>query len=90
MTAAVTNTAFAGPWGVSSTANLIPDRETGLGKWTVRNVSETIRTGRHLGRKTACRNRARRRLPSRALVVSFRGHADSLHCRRDGRRQVAT
>lgn len=50
MTAAVTNTAFAGPWGVSFTANLTPDRETGLGKWTVRNFTETIRTGRHLGR----------------------------------------
>ena len=29
-----TNTAFAGPWGVSFTANLTPDPETGLGKWT--------------------------------------------------------
>jgi hypothetical protein len=29
-----TNTAFAGPWGVSFTANLTPDAETGLGKWT--------------------------------------------------------
>ena len=47
---AVTNTAWAGPWGVSFTANLTPDRETGLGKWTVRNFTETIRTGRHLGR----------------------------------------
>lgn len=45
-----TNTAWAGPWGVSFTANLTPDRETGLGKWTVRNFIETIRTGRHLGR----------------------------------------
>jgi hypothetical protein len=35
---------------VSFTANLTPDRETGLGKWTVRNFTETIRTGRHLGR----------------------------------------
>jgi len=50
MTAAATNTAFSGPWGVSFTANLTPDRETGLGKWTVRNFTETIRTGRHLGR----------------------------------------
>ena len=49
-TAAATNTAFAGPFGVSFTANLTPDRETGLGKWTVRNFTETIRTGRHLGR----------------------------------------
>jgi hypothetical protein len=45
-----TNTAWSGPWGVSFTANLTPDRETGLGKWTVRNFIETIRTGRHLGR----------------------------------------
>ena len=45
-----TGTAFAGPWGVSFTANLTPDKETGLGKWTQRNFSETIRTGRHMGR----------------------------------------
>jgi mono/diheme cytochrome c family protein len=44
---AATNTAFAGPWGVSYTANLTPDLETGLGKWTQRNFTETIRTGRH-------------------------------------------
>ena len=47
---AATNTAFSGPWGVSFTANLTPDRETGLGKWTQRNFTETIRTGRHMGR----------------------------------------
>lgn len=50
MTASATNTAFAGPWGVSFTANLTPDRETGLGKWTTRTFIDTIRTGRHLGR----------------------------------------
>ena len=50
MTSRATNTAFAGPWGMSFTANLTPDRETGLGKWTARNFIETIRTGRHLGR----------------------------------------
>ena len=50
MTAAATNTAWAGPWGVSFTANLTPDAETGLGKWTQRNFTETIRTGRHMGR----------------------------------------
>ena len=33
-TVAATNTAFAGPWGVSFTANLTPDKETGLGDWT--------------------------------------------------------
>ena len=48
--AAVTNTAWSGPWGISFTANLTPDPETGLGKWTQRNFVETIRTGRHMGR----------------------------------------
>jgi hypothetical protein len=48
--AAATNTAWSGPWGVSFTANLTPDAETGLGKWTQRNFTETIRTGRHMGR----------------------------------------
>ena len=50
MIAAATNTAWSGPWGVSFTANLTPDPETGLGKWTQRNFTETIRTGRHHGR----------------------------------------
>jgi hypothetical protein len=45
-----TSTAWAGPWGVSFTANLTPDRETGLGSWTLRNFRDTIRNGRHLGR----------------------------------------
>nr|HET7859806.1 c-type cytochrome [Caldimonas sp.] len=44
-----TNTAWAGPWGVSFTANLTPDDDTGLGRWTVKQFIETIRTGRHLG-----------------------------------------
>lgn len=48
--AAATNTAWSGPWGVSYTANLTPDPETGLGKWTQRNFVDTIRTGRHMGR----------------------------------------
>lgn len=46
---AATNTAHAGPWGVSYTANLTPDRETGLGTWTEQNFIDTIRNGRHLG-----------------------------------------
>jgi hypothetical protein len=50
MTAAGTNTAWAGPWGVSFTANLTPDNETGTGKWSARNFRDTIRTGRHFGR----------------------------------------
>ena len=50
MVAAPTNTAFSGPWGVSFTANLTPDPETGLGKWTQQTFTQTIRTGRHMGR----------------------------------------
>ncbi|HVE48983.1 MAG TPA: diheme cytochrome c-553, partial [Casimicrobiaceae bacterium] len=50
VSAAATNTAWSGPWGVSFTANLTPDAETGLGKWTQRNFTDTIRTGRHMGR----------------------------------------
>ena len=50
MTASGTNTAWAGPWGVSFTANLTPDAETGLGRWTEQDFIRTIRTGRHMGR----------------------------------------
>lgn len=48
-TAAGTNTAFAGPWGVSYTANLTPDKLTGLGIWTEDIFIKTIRSGRHWG-----------------------------------------
>ncbi len=48
-TAAPTNTAFSGPWGVSYTANLTPDRNTGLGIWTEEMFISAIRTGRHMG-----------------------------------------
>lgn len=44
-----TNTAFAGPWGVSFTANLTPDPETGLGRWTAETFIQALRTGRHEG-----------------------------------------
>jgi hypothetical protein len=47
---AATNTAYAGPWGVSFTANLTPDPETGLGKWTEDMFIQTMRTGRHEGK----------------------------------------
>lgn len=53
MTAGATNTAWAGPWGVSFTANLTPDKETGLGRWTEADFIRTIRTGRHMGRGRA-------------------------------------
>jgi mono/diheme cytochrome c family protein len=47
---AATNTAFAGPWGVSFTANLTPDRETGLGDWTEEMFIATMRNRRHQGK----------------------------------------
>jgi mono/diheme cytochrome c family protein len=50
VTISATNTAWSGPWGTSFTANLTPDPETGLGRWTLRNFKDTMRTGRHLGR----------------------------------------
>ena len=50
VTTTATSTAWSGPWGVSFTANLTPDPETGLGRWTLRNFKDTIRSGRHLGR----------------------------------------
>jgi mono/diheme cytochrome c family protein len=53
MSSAGTNTAHSGPWGVSFTANLTPDPETGIGKWTFRNFKDTIRSGRHFGRGRA-------------------------------------
>lgn len=45
-----TNTAFFGPWGVSFTANLTPDKETGLGNWTEAQFMMALRTGRHEGK----------------------------------------
>jgi hypothetical protein len=44
-----TNTAFAGPWGISYAANLTPDQNTGLGIWTEKMFVTAIRTGRHMG-----------------------------------------
>jgi mono/diheme cytochrome c family protein len=43
-------TAFAGPWGVSFTMNLTPDKETGLGNWTEEMFIAAMKTGRHEGK----------------------------------------
>lgn len=43
-----TNTAFAGPWGVSYAPNLTPDA-TGLGSWTEANFVKALKEGKHLG-----------------------------------------
>jgi mono/diheme cytochrome c family protein len=47
--AAGTNTAFAGPWGISYTRNLTPEPLTGIGIWTEDMFIKTIRSGRHWG-----------------------------------------
>jgi len=46
---AATNTAWSGPWGVSFTRNLTPDKETGLGTWTEQEFIATLRHGRSRG-----------------------------------------
>jgi hypothetical protein len=38
-------TAWRGPWGMTLSRNLTPDRETGLGAWTLADFKRTIRTG---------------------------------------------
>jgi len=44
-----TNTAFSGPWGISYTANLTPDQNTGIGIWTEEMFMNAIRQGKHMG-----------------------------------------
>ena len=47
---AATMTAWSGPWGTSFTKNLTPDKETGLGDWTVEEFIATMKTGRERGK----------------------------------------
>ena len=46
---APTFTAWSGPWGISFTANLTPDQNTGLGIWTEDMFIRAIREGKHMG-----------------------------------------
>jgi mono/diheme cytochrome c family protein len=46
-------TAWSGPWGISYTANLTPDPETGLGNYTEEQFVMTIREGKKQGRGRA-------------------------------------
>jgi hypothetical protein len=43
-----TNTAWSGPWGISYTSNLTPDK-TGLGLWTEQMFIDAMRTGKQMG-----------------------------------------
>lgn len=42
-------TAAVGPWGVSFSANLTPDNETGIGTWQPEMFVNAMKTGKHLG-----------------------------------------
>jgi hypothetical protein len=43
------NTAWAGSWGITYSANLTPDTNTGLGIWTEDMFLKAMRTGKHMG-----------------------------------------
>jgi hypothetical protein len=49
MAGSATNTAWAGPWGVSYTSNLTPDQNTGMGIWTEDMFIKAMRNGKHMG-----------------------------------------
>lgn len=68
---AATNTAFAGPWGVSYASNLTPEANTGLGIWTEDLFVKALRTGKHWGQ-------ARPILPPRPWQNYARMTADDL------------
>jgi mono/diheme cytochrome c family protein len=44
-----TNTAYAGPWGISYAFNLTSDQTTGLGIWTEEMFIKAMRKGKHFG-----------------------------------------
>ncbi len=49
---AVTNvhlTAWKGPWGMSYSANITSDPETGIGNWTEETFVAAMKTGKHMG-----------------------------------------
>jgi hypothetical protein len=43
------DTAFAGPWGVTYAINLTPDQNTGIGIWTEDMFIKAMRSGKHMG-----------------------------------------
>lgn len=38
-------TSWKGPWGTTLARNITPDKETGIGTWTVADFKKTLRTG---------------------------------------------
>jgi len=49
LTGSLSMTAWSGPWGISYTANLTPDPETGLGALSEENFVKAMRVGKHYG-----------------------------------------
>ncbi len=43
------STVWAGDWGMTFSANITPDKETGIGKWDVDTFIKTMRRGKHRG-----------------------------------------
>lgn len=43
------STAWSGPWGISYSANLTPDVNTGLGIWTEEIFVNAMKSGKHFG-----------------------------------------
>lgn len=41
-------TAWVGPWGVSFSSNLTPDRKTGIGNWSERLFIQALQTGKFM------------------------------------------
>jgi len=48
-TAAATNTAFAGPWGISYARNITSDEGSGIGSWTEEMFVRAMKTGKSYG-----------------------------------------
>jgi mono/diheme cytochrome c family protein len=42
-------TAFVGPWGMTFSANLTPDEQTGIGLWEEEHFVNAMRNGKHMG-----------------------------------------
>ena len=42
-------TAAVGPWGLTYSANLTPDNQTGIGLWKEEHFIQAMRTGKHMG-----------------------------------------
>lgn len=42
-------TAWSGPWGISYSANISPDKQTGIGNWTLEQFKTALKKGKSKG-----------------------------------------